>query len=80
MNRVCRNGQAVSGEAAARAVVDDAKEAVADKYGIFVGFTDDNDDADVDDLNQSQPSVSNGHSTAGVEEKGHPTSGLRVAV
>lgn len=76
-SRACgRNTQAVSGGAAARAVVDDAKAAVADTYGIFVGFTDEDDE----DLDQSQLAVNGDHPTPEVEEKGYSTGGIRVAV
>ena len=70
-----RNGQAVSGEAAARAVVDDAKAAVAEAYGAFVDFADDDDC-----LDQSQVATNGERSTAGVEENGHSTAAVRVAV
>ena len=56
--------------------MDDAKAAVADAYGVFVGFTDDDDD-----LNESQIAVNGGRSPGGVEEEGHSTGGgIRVAV
>lgn len=56
--------------------MDDAKAAVADAYGVFVSFTDDDDD-----LDQSQLAASGGRSAAGAEEKGHRTGGgIRVAV
>lgn len=56
--------------------MDDAKAAVADAYGVFVGFTDDDDD-----LDESRIAVNGGRSTAGVDEKLHSTGGgIRVAV